>query len=276
MSTIGIIGSGNMAEAIIKGILASGLYKPKDIMASDVRPERLEAMAGEYKIKTTLNNEDLIKFAKVILVCVKPQNVKTLLDEIAGKLEDKTLVISIAAGITTSYLSRRLPNCQIIRAMPNTPAMVGQGATALYSANAAIESMSLAVELFGVVGKAVVVDREELIDAVTAVSGSGPAYFFLLMEEMIKTGQQLGLSKDTAEQLVLQTAYGASVLAKQAYDRGESPADLRRKVTSPHGTTEAAIAVFQKHNLSETIAAALERAMQRSIELSKEIGGSAI
>lgn len=271
MDTIGIIGSGNMAEAIIKGVLASGLYKGADIMASDVRPERLEAMAGEYKIKTTLNNEDIVKHFRVILICVKPQNVSTLLDELAGKLGDKTLVISIAAGITASYLSKRLSNCQIIRAMPNTPAMVGQGATALYSANAATESIALAVKLFGAVGKAVVVDREELIDAVTAVSGSGPAYFFLLMEEMIKAGQQLGLSKDIAEQLVLQTAYGASVLAKQAYDRGESPADLRRKVTSPRGTTEAAIAVFQKHNFGETIAAALGCAMQRSIELSKEI-----
>ena len=276
MDTIGFIGSGNMAEAIIKGVLSSGLYKPKDIMASDVRPERLEAMAGEYKIKTTLNNEDIVKHSRVILICVKPQTVSTLLDEMAGKLGDKTLVISIAAGVTTSYLSNRMPNCQIIRAMPNTPAMVGQGATALYSSNAATASVDLAVKLFGAVGKAVVVNKEELIDAVTAVSGSGPAYFFLLMEEMIKTGQQLGLSKDIAEQLVLQTAYGASVLATQAYDRGESPADLRRKVTSPRGTTEAAIAVFQKHNLSETIAAALERAMQRSIELSKEIGGSAI
>ncbi len=273
MNTIGVIGSGNMAEAIIKGILASGLYKSTDIMASDVRPERLEFMAGEYKIKTTLNNEDIVKHSRVILICVKPQNVSTLLDEMAGKLGDKTLVISIAAGITTSYLSKRLSNCQIVRVMPNTPAMIGQGAAALYSANAVKKSMELAVKLFSVVGKAVVVEKEELIDAVTAVSGSGPAYFFLLMEEMVKAGHKLGLPMDITEQLVLQTAYGASMLAKQAYDRGESPAELRRKVTSPHGTTEAAIHVFQKHNLGETIGAALECAMKRSIELSKEIGG---
>jgi pyrroline-5-carboxylate reductase len=270
MSTIGVIGSGNMAEAIIKGILASGLYKSRDIMASDVRPERLESMACEYKIKTTLNNQDTVRHAEVILVCVKPQNVKTLLDEIGGKLDDKTLVISIAAGVTSSYLSKRLLNCQIIRAMPNTPAMVGCGVTALYSANAAPKSMELAVRLFGAVGKVVVVDKEELIDAVTAVSGSGPAYFFLLMEELVKTGQQLGLPAVIAEQLVLETAYGAGVLARQAYANGESPADLRRKVTSPRGTTEAAIAVFQKHNLGEIVRAALECARQRSIELSKE------
>lgn len=271
MSTIGFIGSGNMAEAIIKGILAAGLYQSENIIASDVRPERLDAMAREYKIKTTLNNEDVIQYAEVLMICVKPQNVKALLDEIAAKVDNKTLVISIAAGITAAYLSKRLPKCQVIRAMPNTPAMVGQGATGLFSANASKMSMVLAVKLFDAVGNAVIVDKEELIDAVTAVSGSGPAYYFLLMEEMIKAGVQLGLSEKTAEELVLQTAYGASLLAKEAYKRGEKPAELRRKVTSPRGTTEAAISIFQQHGFDGIIRAALQRAVQRSAELSKEV-----
>lgn len=271
MSTIGFIGSGNMAEAIIKGVLAAGLYQSENIIASDVRPERLDAMAREYKIKTTLNNEDVIQYAEVLVICVKPQNVKALLDQIAPKVDNKTLAISIAAGITAAYLSKRLPKCQVIRAMPNTPAMVGQGATGLFSANASKTSMALAVKLFDAVGKAVIVDKEGLIDAVTAVSGSGPAYFFLLMEEMIKAGVQLGLSEKTAEELVLQTAYGTSLLAKEAYKRGEKPAELRRKVTSPRGTTEAAISIFQQHGFDGIIRAALQRAVQRGAELSKEV-----
>jgi pyrroline-5-carboxylate reductase len=274
MDTIGFIGSGNMAEAIIKGVLTSGLYKPKDIMASDVRAERLGFIAKEYKVKTTLNNEELIKHASVVMICVKPQSVKKMLDEIEGKTRDNTLIITIAAGITTAYLAKRLSNCQVIRVMPNTPAMVGEGAAALFSANASKESVEHALKLFSAVGRAVLVDKEELIDAVTAISGSGPAYFFLLMEEMVKSAQKMGLPVDIAEDLVYQTAKGAGMLAKQAYARGESPAELRRKVTSPNGTTEAAVTVFQKLNLGETLFAGFERARQRSTELSKEVENS--
>jgi pyrroline-5-carboxylate reductase len=274
METIGIIGGGNMAEAIIRGIIGSGMYKARDIMASDVRPERLEFLAKEYKIKTTLNNEELVAHANVLLICVKPQNVKKMLDGIEGKTRNNTLVISIAAGITTAYLAQRLSNCQIIRVMPNTPAMVGEGATALYSANASKESIDHTLKLFSAVGRAVLVDKEELIDAVTAISGSGPAYFFLLMEEMVKAGVRMGIPVDIAEDLVYQTAKGAGVLAKQAYARGESPAELRRKVTSPNGTTEAAIKVFGQLNLGDTLFAGFERARQRSMELSKEVENS--
>lgn len=274
METIGVIGGGNMAEAIIKGIIRSGMYKPGDIMASDVRPERLDFLAKEYKVKTTLNNEELVKHASVILICVKPQNVKKMLDGIEGKTRDNTLVISIAAGITTTYLAKRLSNCRIIRAMPNTPAMVGEGATALFSANADKASVEYAVKLFSAVGGAVVVGTEDLMNVVTAISGSGPAYFFLLMEQMIEAAVKLGLERKTAVELVLQTAKGASVLAAQACARGESPADLRRKVTSPRGTTEAAITVFEKHNLGEILSSGFERARQRSMELSKEVENS--
>lgn len=270
MKTIGIIGSGNMAEAFIKGLVGSSLYRPEDIMASDVRPERLEYIANEYKIKTTMNNDALLRHAKVLMICVKPQSVKTMLDGIEGKTQDGTLVISIAAGITTQSLARRLSNCQIIRAMPNTPAMVDEGATAIYSANASPEAVELALQLFSAVGRAVTVDNEELIDAVTAISGSGPAYFFVLMEEMVKAAVAMGIPVDIAEQLVYQTAKGAGVLAKLAYARGESPAELRRKVTSPRGTTEAAIDTFTKMGLSQTLFAGFERARQRSIELSRE------
>lgn len=271
MDTIGLIGSGNMAEAIIRGILSSGLYKTSDIMSSDIRSDRQAFIAEEYGIQTTQDNVELVNHASVVIICVKPQNVAKMLDVIEGKLRKGTLLISIAAGITTTYLAKRLGDIQIIRAMPNTPAMVDEGATALYSGGANKENMEHAIKLFSAVGKVVVVDREELIDTVTAVSGSGPAYFFLLMEEMVNTARELGLPVEIAEELIFQTAKGAGVLAQQAYARGESPAELRRKVTSPRGTTEAAVHVFLERDFGGTLFAGIKRARDRSIELSKEV-----
>jgi pyrroline-5-carboxylate reductase len=268
MDTIGFIGSGNMAEAIIKGILSSGLYKPQDIMASDVQPERLDYIAKTYKVKTTSNNEELVNYAKVVLLCVKPQSVKQMLDEIEHKIHDNSLVISIAAGITTTCLTKRLGRCRIIRAMPNTPAMVGEGATALFSANADKASVEYAVKLFSAVGRAVVVGSEDLIDAVTAVSGSGPAYFFLLMEQMIEAAVKLGLERKTAVQLVLQTAKGASLLADSQHP-AQSPSELRQKVTSPGGTTEAALKIFNEHQFDVIVKKALTAARDRSRQLAQ-------
>jgi pyrroline-5-carboxylate reductase len=266
MDTIGFIGGGNMAEAIIKGIIRSGMYKARDIMASDIRPERLGFLAKEYKVKTTLNNDDIVVHAKTLLICVKPQNVKKMLDGIEGKTRDNTLVISIAAGITTTYLAKRLSNCRIIRAMPNTPAMVGEGATALFSANADKASVEYAAKLFSAVGRAVVVVTEDLMNVVTAISGSGPAYFFLLMEQMIEAAVQLGLEKKTATELVLQTAQGAGLLA--IAPNAESPAELRRKVTSPGGTTEAALKIFTEYHFDVLIQKAVTAACDRSRQLS--------
>jgi len=157
----------------------------------------------------------------------------------------------------------------IIRVMPNTPALIGQGASALFANEPAKPMLEKAVEIFSAVGKTVVVDDEDLIDAVTALSGSGPAYYFLLMEEMIKAGVRLGLTEDVAKDLVLQTAKGAGQLAVEADKNGESPEALRQKVTSPGGTTEAAIKVFKEGKISELISAAINRAYERSRELSK-------
>ncbi len=271
MDTIGFIGAGNMAEAFIKGIIASGLYASDTVIASDVRPERLQYLQETYKIKTTLDNLELVRYAKVVVLSVKPQNMAKMLDGIAGKLRDNVLVISIAAGITTSYLHKKLGKVQIVRSMPNTPAMVGEGASALFCPDVSDKARKRAIELFSAVGKTVIVDKEELIDAVTAVSGSGPAYFFLLMEEMVRAAEQMGIPTDTAEELVYQTAKGAGVLAKQAYGRGESPAELRRKVTSPRGTTEAAMDIFKSRSLGDVLLAGMNRARQRSIELSQEV-----
>lgn len=261
-----------MAEAIIKGLINAGLYAPEHLMASDVRSERLDFMARKYHIKTTPHNEDISASADVVMLCVKPQNIKALLDQISGKTRDNAVVISIVAGIRTDYLGRYLSNCRIIRAMPNTPAMVGQGATAVYAANGADEAVELALRLFSAVGCAVVVKDEQLIDAVTAISGSGPAYFFVFMELMVKAAVEMGLPLDVAETLVYQTAKGAVVLADQARTQGQSLAELRRKVTSPGGTTEAAIETFKALGLGKVLSTALERARQRSIELSQQSG----
>ncbi len=268
MDSIGFIGSGNMAEALIKGIIAAEVYQPHDIMVSDVRGERLEELAREYKVREIENNVVLANGADVVVLSVKPQNMNDVLGEIKGKCKDDVVVISIAAGVTTAKIASFLGDVPIIRVMPNTPALIGEGASALFAKNVSGEAMALAMKVFGAVGKAVVVDREELIDAVTAVSGSGPAYFFLLMEEMIKAGEELGLDEATAKELVLQTAKGAALLAEQADGRGETAAQLRRKVTSPGGTTEAALKVFSEQKYSRLVTTALTAARDRSKELS--------
>ena len=271
MDTIGFIGAGNMAEAFIKGVITSGLYKPDSVMAADVRSERLKYLVDEYGIKTTMDNAELVAESAIVFLSVKPQSMAKMLDSNAGKLRDDVLVITIAAGITTSYLARRLGDVPIIRTMPNTPAMVDEGATAIFNRNASAEGLEKTIKLFGAVGKTVVLDSEDLLDAVTAVSGSGPAYFFLLMEEMVRSAEELGIPPDAAEELVYQTAKGAGVLAMMAYARNESPSELRRKVTSPGGTTEAAMRVFREGNFGGSVFAAIARARDRGRELSQEV-----
>jgi len=274
MDTIGFIGAGNMAEAFIKGIVASGMYEPQAVMASDIREERLAFLHEEYGIRTTMDNTELVAESAIVFFSVKPQNIARMLTGIAGKLRKDALVISIAAGVTTDFLVRKLGDVAIIRTMPNTPAMVDEGATAIFNRNASPEALQRAVDLFSAIGKVVVLDNEGLLDAVTAVSGSGPAYFFLLMEEMVRSAEELGIPSDAAEELVYQTAKGAGALAMMAYARNESPAELRRKVTSPGGTTEAAMRVFREGNFSGSVFAAIGRARDRSRELSEEVESS--
>lgn len=268
MGTIGFIGAGNMAQAIINGIIASGIYKPDSIIASDISPERLTELAARYNIRTTASNTEIAATAKTIILSVKPQVMPQILTEIKTAINPAATVISIAAGITTSTIAASLGDITAIRVMPNTPALVGEGMSALFSANASETALKQALELFLSVGQAIVVDTEDLIDAVTAISGSGPAYFFLLMEEMIKTAENMHLSPDIAEMLVLQTAKGASILAQKAAENGEKPANLRKKVTSPGGTTEAAIKVFADADYAAIVSSALNAAKARSKELS--------
>ena len=257
-----------MAEAFIKGIIAAKIHPPEAIIASDVRPERLRFLEAEYGIKTTADNAALASGSATVFLSVKPQNMGEALTSISGKLKKDAVVISIAAGITTDFIAGKVGEVPIIRTMPNTPAMVGEGVSAIFNRSAGEDALENAVSLFNSVGKTVVVKDEDLLDAVTAVSGSGPAYFFLLMEEMAAAAITLGLPAEAAEVLVCQTAKGAGVLAEMARERNESPADLRRKVTSPGGTTEAALAVFKERNFGVSVTEALTRARDRGRELS--------
>jgi len=270
METIGFVGGGNMAEALIKGITAAKIYKPENILVSDIRQERLACLEKEYKVKISGNNAELAAKADILVLAVKPQNMTDALQSIKGALKKDTLIVSIAAGKRTSSITGVLGDVAMVRVMPNTPALIGEGASALFANERAKPMLKKAEKIFSAVGKVVIVDNEDLIDAVTAVSGSGPAYYFLLMEEMIKAAVKLGLSEDTAKNLVLQTAKGASLLAVEADKKNESPAELRRKVTSPGGTTAAAISIFEQKSFSGLVAEAIEAACRRSRELSKQ------
>jgi pyrroline-5-carboxylate reductase len=269
VETIGFIGGGNMAEALIKGVVKANVYPPENVIVSDVRAERLTYLAEKYSVVPAESNAELAAKVGTIVLSIKPQNMTEALESVKDAMSDETLVISIAAGIKVANIAAVLGERPIIRVMPNTPALIGQGASALFANQKAANQINRAMAIFSAVGKAVVVEDEDLIDVVTAVSGSGPAYYFLLMEEMIKAGVALGLSEAVAKDLVLQTAKGAGLLAVEADKSGESPAELRRKVTSPGGTTEAALKVFAEGKVSELISAAITRARDRGRELSK-------
>lgn len=267
MSKIGFIGAGNMAEAIIKGVIDAHTYRPEDILIADVRKDRLDELAEKYNVSFTTNAK-LAKAVDILVLSIKPQNMVAVLSEIKGSITADTLIISIAAGITTETIRKTLGFDSVIRVMPNTPALIGQGTSVLYATPAAKDRLGEAEHIFLAVGYVTSVTDEKLLDAVTAVSGSGPAYFFLLMEEMIKTAVKLGLDKELAERTVLTTARGAAMLAVERAKAGEKVDLLRQKVTSPNGTTEAALKVFAKYDFAKIVAEALSAAEKRSKELS--------
>ncbi len=269
MDTIGFVGGGNMAEALIKGVINANVYAPDDVFVSDIRAERLKFLAERYRVIACEKNSDLAAKVETVVLSIKPQNMTDALESVKDAIGTDTFVISIAAGIKVANIAAVLGDIAIVRVMPNTPALIGEGASALFANERAKPMLNKAVEIFSAVGKAVIVDDEDLIDVVTAVSGSGPAYYFLLMEEMIKAGVQLGLPEDVAKDLVLQTAKGAGLLATEADKYGESPAVLRQKVTLPGGTTEAALKVFKDGRIGELISAAITRARDRGRELAK-------
>jgi pyrroline-5-carboxylate reductase len=270
VDTIGFIGSGNMAEAMINGVLKANVYRPGKVFTSDIRPERLSYLREHYGVRTTKSNAELAQKADIVVLSVKPQNMAEALNSIKEAIKQETLFISIAAGIKTANITAVLGDVAIVRVMPNMPAWVDEGASVLFANEKAKTKVEIARLIFLSVGQALVVEDEDLLDAVTAVSGTGPAYFFLLMQEMIKAGVELGLPEDVAKDLVLQTAKGAALLAEKAAEKGETPAHLTKKVATPNGTTEAAFKVFAERKFGETVFAAVQRAAERSRELSQE------
>jgi len=265
-TTIGFIGAGNMANSLIRGLLAKG-SQPSSIIVADVDSEKLEVLSSECGIRLA-DNQSIGREANVVVLAVKPQVMEEVCSNISLR-DDSSLVVSVAAGTTVALLEKWLgDNTAIVRCMPNTPALVGKGATGLF-ANEFVsgEQKDLAKTLMDGVGISVWVENESDIDTVTAVSGSGPAYYFLFMEAMQETAAELGLSDDVARQLIYQTALGAADLAMKSTD---SIAELRRKVTSPNGTTEVAIKSFEADQLRELVRKALTAARDRSIELAKE------
>ena len=268
---LAFIGAGNMASSIIGGLVGKG-YSPRAIIASDPHEGTLERLKTVAPVRVTSDNHKAIADADVVVLAVKPQVMKDVLLPVAAALrESRPLIISIAAGIEIrsieTWLGDELP---IVRCMPNTPALVQTGATGLF-ANAAVSEVqrTQADTILRAVGIALWVASEADIDAVTAVSGSGPAYFFLVMEAMQAAGEKLGLSADVAKQLTLQTALGA---AQMAIASDVDTAELRRRVTSPNGTTERAIAAFEAGGLRDLFTRALTDCRDRSIELARELG----
>lgn len=260
-----------MASSLIGGLIADG-FPARRIHVTDVVTDRLKRLEQRFGVQALSNNEALVKACDVVVLAVKPQQMRQLALEIAAAVQERRpLIVSIAAGIRESDLERWLGGeAAIVRAMPNTPALVQSGATGLHAnARVSVQQRDQAESLLRAVGVTVWVDREEQLDAVTAVSGSGPAYFFLLMEAMQKAGIELGLPPEAAQLLVEQTALGAAKLALEA-DVG--PGELRRRVTSPGGTTERAIAVLSDAGFEELILRALRAACLRSQELSKQLG----
>lgn len=269
MSNISFIGGGNMAASIIGGLIANG-FNPQRITASDPMPESLSKLRALAPINTTNDNNEAVSDADVVVLAVKPQIMKQVVSGLGEQAKPGCLFISIAAGITAARLEEWLGGTPaLVRCMPNTPALVQTGATALY-ANAQVSAaqQALASDILDAVGLSLWVKAESELDAVTAVSGSGPAYFFLLMETMKETGEKLGLSPEVAEQLTLQTALGA---AKMAISSDVDAAELRRRVSSPNGTTERAIGIFEQGGLRQLVDQALTGARDRSIELAAEL-----
>lgn len=265
--TIAIIGAGNMGEALIRGLLSSKATKPQQLIAADIQPHRLKFFESQFGIPVMCDNRRAASEADIILLAVKPQQIREVLAGLRGIIDPRKLVVSIAAGITTARIEQELmDSTRVIRVMPNTPAQIGEGAAALCRGRYATEDdMAVAEAILGAVGITVQTE-ENYFDAVTALSGSGPAYVFLIAEAMIKAGIELGMDQQMARRLTLQTLTGAARLLMAT---GEDPATLRQKVTSPNGTTAAAMKVMAEGGMVEIFVEAVKAAARRSRELSE-------
>lgn len=262
-SKVALIGAGVMGEAILAGLLNAG-YSSSNIVATDRRPERQDELAQRYGI-TMHGNVEAVTGAKVVIIVVKPPDVGTVLEEIGEVLDTDTLVVSLAAGVRTEYIESLVHKGQpVIRVMPNTPAQVAQGMSVVSpGSSASADQVDLVTRILSATGRAVSMEEKHQ-DAATAVSGSGPAYLFLVAESMVEAAVQMGLTRDVATDMVVQTLYGSATLLKES---GEHPTILRERVTSPGGTTAAALRTLEDHGLRSAFMAAMEAARDRSLEL---------
>ena len=265
--SVGFLGAGNMGEALIKGLLGAKLVPAEAIHATDVRLERLKELDRQYGIQVSSDNAELMRHADIVILAVKPQIMDAVLTEIAPAVTRRKLLISIAAGVSTAKIRAMLQkDARLIRVMPNTPALVLAGVTAIAKAEGLeADDLDVAREIFGAVGRVVVLD-EELLDAVTGLSGSGPAYVAVVIESLADGGVRMGLDRITAMTLATQTVLGA---AKLLLETGLHPGALKDMVSSPGGTTIAGIAALEEGGIRTTFIKAVERATQRSRELGR-------
>ena len=262
---VAILGAGKIGESLLSGLLTAGWRRPDEIVATGRRPERIAELAERYGVETTLSNTEAVSGASLVVIAVKPQDFDVLLGEIGGLLAPEHTVLSVAAAIPTAAIEQRIaPEVPVVRAMPNAPATVHEGIAGVCAgAHARDEDLALAEEVLSHLG-AVVRVPERYMDAVTAVSGSGPAYYALLAEAMIEAGILLGLSREVSTQLVVQTMLGTAKLLR---DERIHPVKLRETVTSPGGTTIRAIRELERAGVRAAFLNAIQAAMERSREL---------
>lgn len=269
---IAFIGCGNMAQSLIGGMIANGT-SGSNIAVADPSDTATAVAEKKWNVTVAANNNEAVSDADVVVLAVKPQQMQTVLTGIADHLTDQ-LLVSIAAGIQTKDMMNWANTSQvaIVRCMPNTPALLQCGATGLFAAsNVTNEQRTIAEDILNAVGLTAWVDQESQLDAITALSGSGPAYFFLMIEAMTEAATELGLNKDLAIQFATQTALGA---ARMTTESDVEPAQLRKNVTSPAGTTEAALNSFNNNNFTEIVAQAMQAADKRAGELGRELSDS--
>ncbi|MBM3470208.1 MAG: pyrroline-5-carboxylate reductase [Armatimonadetes bacterium] len=265
-AAIGFIGAGNMAEALISGLRSAGMDGAQILATNRSRRERLDHLSASWGIRVTPDKAEVCGSARVLVLAVKPGDLAQAAQGLRPHLVPEHLVISVLAGVRCSSVEHHLGGASVIRAMPNLPAAVMASATALaYGQGVADEHRVAAVSLFNRLGKTVEV-REEALDAVTAIAGSGPAYVYLFMEALIEAGAQAGLSPTVARDLALQTVYGAAKLVRET---GGDPGDLRRRVTSPNGTTMAGLAALEEGGFAAAIGKAVRSATQRATALGR-------
>ena len=267
---IGFIGAGNMAYALIKGLLSDG-FEAKNINVSDANPELLEKRSSELGVTAQPDNVSLLNNSDIVVFAVKPQVLSVVCHELKNKASTDQLFVSIVAGIKSKDINRWLGgDFALVRTMPNTPALFQSGVTGLYANELVNDLQKKSVNLLlSAVGECFWVNEENLLDAITAISGSGPAYFFLMMQSMKQAAMALGLDEETADALSIKTSLGASIMATNS---GKDSRTLRAEVTSPNGTTQSAIETFQDQNFEGIVAAATRAAYDRARELSQELG----